>query len=147
MASKKYTWYPCNNNSFKLMNVYSSIDECINDAQNKYDKHVEEYDESNIEKNSSIITIGEIEYFSTKNSLVNIFENFDELISSYVDDFAIHTDCDFECYFDDEKRLDFANEAANAILPIVNKYLYVYPTMKAHTICRYDLKEKQIYNL
>lgn len=139
--TKKYVWYPSNEDIFRVENICDSIEECIAIAKERYANHSDEYDKT--ENNSTIITIGEVETFNLHSILKSIFEDFDEILYDYVDEFALHTDTETECYITDEQRSLFAEKASEAMLPLVKEYVYCFPIMKAYTVLRYDLKKQE----
>lgn len=135
---KEYTWYPENADRFN--DTYDSIEDAIEDAQDRFDNQCEEYDD---EDNSCIINIGEVEHFNVRAAVESIVDDIQDNLECSIDDFASGIDWETEAQILKKDKDTFKEEATNALLPIVEKYFHFSPEMKSWDIKQYDLKEKK----
>lgn len=135
---KEYTWYPENSDRFN--DTYDSIEDAIEDAQDRFDNQCEEYED---EDNSHIINIGEVEHFNIRAAVESIVDDIQDNLECSINDFAYGMDWETEAQILKKDKDTFKEEAINVLLPIVEKYFHFSPEMKSWDIKQYDLKEKK----
>lgn len=138
--NKEYTWLPVNQGTFS--NTFQSIEDAIADAQDKFDKEYEEYEDGD-EYNSHIITIGEVERYNVKSAVESIVDDIHDNLESDISDFAFGMDYESEAQILEQHKSEFKEQAVNALLPLIEKYFYFSPQMKSIEINQYNLKERK----
>ena len=138
--NKEYTWFPANQKTFS--NTFHSIEDAIADAQGKFDKSYEEYEDGD-EYNSHIITIGEVERYNVKSAVESIVDDIHDNLESDISDFAFGMDYESEAQILEMHKSEFKEQAVNALLPLIEKSFYFSPQMKSIEINQYDLKERK----
>lgn len=139
-TNKEYTWYPKNQETFS--NTFPSIEDAIADAQDKFDKEYEEYEDGD-EYNSHIISIGEVERYNVKSAVESIVDDIQDNLESDISDFAFGMDYESEAQILDKHKNEFKESAVNVLLSLIEKYFYFSPQMKSIEINQYDLKERK----
>lgn len=142
---EQYTWYLKDSYRFDDDNIFDSIEECIEDAKNNFNKGIDEFSDYLPEDKydgdiSPIITIGIIERFDTKNAIKSIIEDMDDRMSELLGDFF--SGCDDEpefCFNNEDARKEFAEKGSELLMPLVKEYMYCYPSMVATSLFDYDL--------
>ncbi|NDV93492.1 hypothetical protein D0T84_00980 [Dysgonomonas sp. 521] len=138
MEENKYSWFPENGNCTDL---FDSIEEAIKDAQHKYDEGYEEFEDK--DESSPIISIGSVRHFDVQKSVNIIVDNIEDYIGEQLHDFSSGCDFESECYVSRKDKETFAKEAVQALLPIVEKYVFVNPQWVCTPTDKYDLKNKE----
>lgn len=138
METKQYSWFPENGNCPDLFN---SIEEAIADAQHKYDEEYEEYEDK--DETSEIISIGYVRHFDMQKAVKIIVDNIEDCIGEQLHDFSSGCDFESECYVSKKDQETFAKEAVDALLPIVEKYVFVNPQWVCTPTHKYDLCKRK----
>lgn len=134
----QFSWFPDNGN---CPDVFNSIEDAIADAQSRYDKGDYPYEDGD-EYTSHIIGVGSVRYFDFKNAVETIAESIEDNIYEQMSDFASGCDFECECYVSKEEKEAFINEAVTALLPIVEKYVFVNPEWVCTPTGKYDLEKR-----
>lgn len=154
---EQYTWYLKDSYRFDDDNIFDSIEECIENAKNKFNKGIDEFSDYLPEDKydgdiSPIITIGIIERFDTKNAIKSIIEDMDDRMSELLGDFTSGCDDDPEsccdddpefCFNNEDARKEFAEKGSELLMPLVEKCMYCFPSMVAKPLFDYDLLKNE----
>lgn len=137
MKTKQYSWFPENGNCPDLFN---SIKEAIADAQHKYDEEYEEYEDK--DETSEIISVGSVRHFDMQEAVKVIVDNIEDYIGEQLHDFTFGCDFESECYVSKKDKETFTKEAIDALLPIIEKYVFVSPEWVCTPTHKYDLSKR-----
>lgn len=136
---KEYTWYPDNQERFS--EVFDSIKEAIENAQEKFDSKADAYEVD--EENSSVIIIGLVERFNIKSAVESIVDDIQENLECSINDFAFGSDWESEAQILDKHKVEFKEKTVDALYPLIEKFFYFSPEMKSIPVLKYDLAEKK----
>lgn len=136
---KEYTWYPDNQGRFS--EVFDSIEEAIENAQEKFDSKVDEYEVD--EENSSVIIIGLVERFNIKSAVQSIVDDIQENLEYSINDFAFGSDWESEAQILDKHKVEFKEKTVDTLYLLIKKFFYFSPEMKSIPVLKYDLAEKK----
>ncbi len=142
MKTDKYSWFPENGN---CPDVFDSMEAAIQDAQNRYDNGNDPYEDGD-EYTSTIIGVGAARFFYFQNALETIVDNIEDNIYVQMSDFCSGIDFESECYVSKDDKEIFKKEAISALLPIIEKYVFINPEWVCTPTHRYDLNKKQFIN-
>lgn len=135
-GQKQYSWFSENSG---MVDTYDTIEEAIADAQDRYDSCDEPFEESDC----SSIYVGEVSSFNLKEALKDIVRNLDyQIYHESMPKFADAFDGECECSLRIDRDV-FASEIADALLPIVEKHLYIYPFDLCSNDGEYDLEKRE----
>jgi frataxin-like iron-binding protein CyaY len=134
-----YSWFPKNGD---CPDIFNSIGEAAKDAQYKYNNGYEPYEDGD-EYTSSIIYVGPVRFFDMETAVKSIVEDIEDAISEQVHDFSSGCDFESECKILKSDKEIFIKEATQALLPIVEKYVYINPLWVCSPTKKYDLKNKK----
>lgn len=134
METNQYSWFPENGNCPDLFN---SIEEAIAHAQQEYEKF------ENKEDASKIISIGSVRHFDMQKAVEVVVDNIEDYIGEQLYDFSFGCDFEYECYVSKKDQETFTKEAVNALLPIIEKYVFVNPQWVCTPTHKYDLSKKE----
>ena len=139
MEKKEYSWYP---DGGYCEETYKSIEDAISDAQKRFDNMESPYEDGD-EYVSSLINVGEVQYFDVKKAVINFLESIEDNIGDELSSFCSGIDGEAECYISSKDRKAFLSKATEVLYPIVKKHFYTAPDW----ICgceagQYDLKSR-----
>ena len=142
METKQYSWFPENGN---CPDVFDSMEAAIQDAQNRYDNGNDPYEDGD-EYTSAIIGVGVARFFDFKDAVGTIVDNIEDSIYEQMSDFCSGIDFESECYVSKADKEAFRKEAISALLPIIEKYVFVNPEWVCTPTHKYDLSKKEFIN-
>jgi hypothetical protein len=137
-SKTQYSWYPEGGN---CPGVFDSKKDAMSDAQQKYDEQREDFECA--DEVSSIIHVGPVRFFDMENAVKEIIENIEDIMDDQVHDFSFGCNFESECYVSKKDKEEFIKEAVEALLPIVEKYVYISPQWICTPAVKYDLKNKK----
>jgi hypothetical protein len=135
-SNTQYSWYP---EEGICPDVFDSIEEAVGDAQNRYDNGDEPYED---EYTPAIICVGPVRRFDMEDAVKTIVEEIEDNIYEQIFDFSFGCEIESECQILKKDKEIFIKEATQALLPIVEKYVYVNPQWACTPTWKYDLKNK-----
>ena len=134
METNQYSWFPENGNCPDLFN---SIEEAIAHAQQEYEKF------ENKEDASKIISIGSVRHFDFRDATESVVDSIEDIMYNVVDDFVFGCDMENECAISEKDKVSFKKEATEALLPIIEKYVFINPQWVCTPTHRYDLSKRE----
>lgn len=140
---KCYGWYT--EDGFFCMDEFDSPEEAIEDATERWNNGNEPYEDG---QKYAIrhIKVGEIVNFNLKEELEGLPDEIVNLLDAALDYFSSSlSNCEQGCiiYKDADK---FNEEIIDAVIPIIEKYLSLHPTVKIVNSRSYDMVEKRWEN-
>lgn len=144
---EKYVWFPENSETFNTDNIHSTVEECIEDAQEDYDNQIDIYADGD-EYNSHFINISKIVNFDYKNAFKRWNYSIQDILFGELENFTSDLDSENINISVDlrqgVKEEDMKNEITEALAKIAEKYYSVYPSIASDpdSIITYDLKNK-----
>ena len=138
-TEQKFSWFPKDGT---CPDVFNSIDDAIKDAQERYDKGSEPFEDGD-EYVPPVINVGTVRYFDFKDATEKIVDGIEDDIYEQMSDFNFGCDFESECYISRKDKEAFKKEAIEALLPIVDKYVFVNPEWVCTPTKKYDLKNKK----
>jgi hypothetical protein len=137
-SNKQYSWFPKGGN---CPDVFDSIGEAVRDAQHRYNNGDDPYEDGD-EYTPAIIYVGPARSFDMENAVKVIVEEIEDNIGEQMVDFSFGCDFEAECQILKKDKEIFIKEATQALLPIVEKYVYINPPWVCTPTKKYDLKNK-----
>lgn len=135
MNEQQFSWFPKDGN---CPDVFDNIEEAIQDAQTKFDNKSDPFDD----EDSPIISVGAVRRFDFKSATEDVVDSIEDTMYSLVDDFLIGCDAENECNIADEEKEEFKKQATEALLPLIEKYVFVNPTWICTPTGKYNLSTK-----
>ncbi|MDR3141941.1 MAG: hypothetical protein LBU37_09490 [Tannerellaceae bacterium] len=135
----QYSWFPKDGNCYE---IFDSIEDAIKDAQCRYNNRDDPYEDRD-EYTSSVIYAGTLRRFDMGNAVKKIVEGIEDDMYDQMSDFSSGCDAESECYVRKKDKEVFIKEAVQALLPIVEKHVFINPQWICVPTGEYDLKEKR----